>query len=122
MATSTLVESLLGALDSDVRKAFKQVFDYVLKNLRLGRPGHQAPSENLQASFVEGRTALVANEEFSILHGRESAPYLAIPVLDVGTVGSSVVPLVVTRAADVSRIYLSSSETDAPFSLLVEGP
>lgn len=122
MATSALVESLLGGLDADTRKALKAAFDYTLKNLRIGRPGHQEPSENLQASFVEGVTPGIANTEFSILHGREQAPYLAIPVLALDAEGARIVPLIVARAADSSRIYLTSSETDAPFLLLIEGP
>lgn len=121
MATSAAVESLIGSLDAVTKKALKAIFDYVLKNLRVGRPGHQEPSENFQASFVEGTTASVANQEFSILHGRDSAPYLAIPVVDLGTIGSKVVDLTVTRAADGSRVYFSSSVTDAPIRLLLEG-
>lgn len=121
MATSTLVESLSGGLDAGLRRALKAIFDYVLKNLRFGRPGDQEPTENFQASYVEGTTHNTPGTEFSILHGRGSAPYLVIPVLDVQTVGSQVVPLAVTRAADSKRIYLTSTIADAPVVLYVEG-
>lgn len=122
MATTPGVQAIIGGLEPDLKKVLVRVFDYVLKNLRIGRPGHQEPSENLQASFVEATTAAVANTEFSILHGRANVPYLAVPVLDLQAVGSKIVPLEVTRAADVNRIYLKSSETSKPISLLVEGP
>ncbi len=122
MAVSTYVESLLGGLDRDTKRALKTVFEYVLRNLRFGRPDHQVPSENFQAYFVEGRTAAVANEEFTIVHGLAQAPYLAVPVLDLQAVGASSVPLEVTRAADGVRIYLKSATVDAPITLLVEAP
>jgi len=121
MATSTIVESQTGGLESGLRRALKAIFDYVLKNLRFGRPGATEPSENFQANFVEGTTHSVAGTEFTVVHGRESAPYLAIPVLDLQTVGSRVVPLEVTKAADARRLYLKSTIASAAFTLYVEG-
>lgn len=120
MAKPEGVQALIGGLDPDLKKVIVRVFDYVLKNLRLGRPEGQ--SENLQANFVTGTTASIANTAFSVLHGRESAPYLAVPVLDLQTTGSRTPPLEVTQAADGVRIYLKSSETSKAFVLLVEGP
>lgn len=121
MASSAYVETAIGGLDSAVKKALKTIFDYVLKNLRLGRPGHQVASENLQAVFVQGTTPSIANTEFSIEHGMATTPYLATPVLDLQTVGSTVVRLQVSRAPDARRIYLKSPDTDAAVTVLVEG-
>lgn len=122
MAKTEGVTSLTGSLPPDVRLALQRIFDYVLKNLRLGRPDHQVASENLQASFVTGTTHAVAGTEFSIAHGRDAAPYLVVPVLDLQTVGARTVPLQVTRAADDTRLYLKSTIASAPICLLVEGP
>jgi hypothetical protein len=122
MANAGYVASLVGSLDAATKRVLNDVFTYVLQNLRLGRPVHQGRAENLQLYFLSGRTATVAGTEFSIAHGMGSAPYLVIPVLDVQTVNAEIVPLGVPRAADASRIYLSSSVEDAPFMVLVEGP
>lgn len=120
MANPEYVVAQLGGVDATIKRALTDVFRYVLGNLRLGRPENEARAENLQCYFLSGRTAAVAGEEFSIAHGLGSAPYLAIPVLDLQTVNAEIVPLGVPRAADASRIYLSSSVQDAPFTIMVE--
>lgn len=120
MAVIGGVEALVGGLDSLIKKAIIAIFDYVLKNLRFGRPAHQTKAENFQASYVEGTTHATADTEFSILHGRETAPYLALPVLDLGAIGSRTPVLEVTKAADANRIYLSSPEEGVPFTLYLE--
>lgn len=121
MASQGTVEALLGGLDASVRKAFKSIFEYVLKDYRIGRPGHQMAAENLRMVFVEGMTHATPNTEFSIEHGLETAPYVAIPVLDLQTEGSEIVALQVTQPADARRIYLRSSEAGVTFTLLIEG-
>lgn len=120
MASPAYINTIVSGLAADIKKAFVLVGEYVLGNLRLGRPGHQVRSENLQAYFVEGTTHAVANTEFSIEHGLATAPYLAVPVLDLQAVGSKLVPLEVTQAADARRIYLKSSETSKAVTLLLE--
>lgn len=121
MARVGYVETIVGSLEAQTKKAIIAIFEYVLKNLRWGRPGNQERAENLAGVFLTGTTHAVANTEFSIEHGLESAPYLLIPVLDLQTANSELVPLTVTQPADGRRIYLSSSETSAPFTVLVEG-
>lgn len=120
MANPEYVLAQLGGIDSDLKRVLAAVFRYVLQNLRLGRVAHQTRLENVQAYFLNGTTAAVANAEFSIAHGLGSAPYVLLPVLDLQTVGAKLVPLTVTRAADASRVYLSSSVTSAPVSVVVE--
>lgn len=119
MANPEYVASQLGGVDPGIRKSLTDVFRYVLGNLRFGRPS-QPRAENMQLYFVSGTTAAVANDEFSIAHGLATAPYLLIPVLDLQTVNAAIVPLTVTRAADASRIYLSSAEAGVTFTVLVE--
>ena len=124
MATVGHVETLCGGIDSAVRKAIVASFTYVLKNIRWGRPGEideQVMAENISAVFLHGTTPAIANTEFSIEHGLATTPYLLIPVLDLQTVGSSVVRLTVAQAPDMRRVYLKSPDTSAPFTVLVEG-
>lgn len=121
MATSSYIQNLVGSLDAPLKKALIAIFDYVLKDIRWGRPGHQEAAVNLQATFIQGTTPAVANQEFSIEHGMGTTPYLLIPVLDLQTVSSSVVRLTVARAPDVRRVYLKSPDTSAPFTALCEG-
>lgn len=115
------IETLAGGLESATKKALIGIFNYVLKELRWGRPGHQVFAENLHAVFLQGTTPAVANQEFSIEHGLATTPYLLIPVLDLQTVSSSVIRLTVARAPDVRRVYLKSPDASAPFTILVEG-
>lgn len=120
MARATYIETLFGSLDAPIRRALKQAFTYLLDNLRFGRPEHSGRAENLQAYFFSGTTPSTANEEFSIIHGLGRAPYLAIPVLPLDA-GATFVRLHVPRAPDGNRIYLTSPETNAPITILVEG-
>lgn len=120
MARAGYIEQLLAGLPSDHKRVLKLAFEYVLDNLRHGRPDDGSRAENGQAYFFEGTTPGVANTEFSIAHGLGSAPYLLIPVLPLDVVNARIVPLKVTRAADSERIYLSSSEINAYFRVMVE--
>jgi hypothetical protein len=122
VANPDYVVAQLGGVDAGLKRTLVEVFRYVLGNLRLGRPSTQTRAENLQAYFLYGTTPSVALQEFSIAHGLGAAPYLLLPVLDLQGVGAQIVPLVVTRAADASRIYLASSATDAAIAVLVEAP
>lgn len=121
MASPAYVEAILrGALPDAQRAAFKTAFDYVLNNLRIGRPVDQERAENLQNYFVVGTTAGVANQEFTVAHGLGTPPYIAIPVLPLQSVNITLPQLTVTRAADGSRIYLKSPAVGATFCLMIE--
>jgi hypothetical protein len=120
MATPGYIDSLIGALDKDVKLALKRIFEYVLRNLRLGPVAHQEKSENLQAYYLLSTTAAEANQEFSVAHGLGRVPYVVVPVLSLDSVNQQIVPLRVSRAADASRIYLASSSTSAAIAMLVE--
>lgn len=120
MARISYVESLIAGLPADAKRSLKLAFEYVLDNLRFGRPEVDERAENGQHYFFEGTTPAVANTEFSIAHGMAAAPYLLIPVLPLDVVNAQIVRLKVTRAADVERIYLSSPDTSATFRVMVE--
>ena len=109
MATMGYVESLIGGLDAGVRLALRRIFDYVLRNLRMGPVVNNTRSENLQAYFYTATTPGTANEEFSIAHSLGRTPTTLVPILGLDSVNQSIVPLVVSRAADATRVYLQSS-------------
>ncbi len=114
MATSSYVNSLLGSLAAPIKVALSQAFSYLLTNLTFGRA---EPGQTLQARGANLRIYPLS----ATTHGLPSAPYLLVPVAPLDTVGASIVPLTVTRAADASRIYLSSSATNATVFVFVEG-
>ena len=121
MARAALIDTITGGLDPDLRRVLKQIFEYVLGNLRLGQPVDQERAENLQAYFYDVVTPATPNTEFSIAHNLGVAPYLLIPVLPLQHLNAQLVPLKVTRLADVNRVYLSSSVASAGVTILVEG-
>jgi len=120
MAQVSYINQVLAGFPSDQRKALQLAFEYVLTNLRLGRPDPASRAENLQLYYFDGITASVANTEFSMVHGLAAVPYNMIQVLPVRVVGAQIVPLRVTRAADTNRVYLSSSVVNAPFMIALE--
>ena len=120
MAQPAYVESLLGGLPATEKVALKRIFDYVLRNLRFGPVVTQTRAENFQAYYLTATTPSTANAAFSVAHGLGRAPYLLVPVLNVGSANSQLVPLMVTQAADAQRIYLSSPSTSAAFAMMVE--
>lgn len=121
MANAVYIESLLGGMDRGLRRALRAAFEYLLGNLRFGHPVANERTENHQLYFVEGRTSVVANTEFTVAHKLGVAPYLAIQVIDLQAVNTQMVRLRVERAADTSRLYLSSPDVNAPFTLMIEG-
>src|SRR5581483_198485 len=102
-----------GRLDPNTKLAVSNMFEYVLKNMRLGRPDGRA--ENFSATFLSGTTSSVSGCEVVLPHGMERTPYVAIPVLALQTVNCSRPVLTVTRVPDARNIYVSSTETDVPF-------
>lgn len=123
MADLGFVEREINALPATLRPVFLRIFQAILKDLRLGHPVREQPDPltNFGGGFFTGTTAAVANDEFTLAHGFGRTPYLAYPVLCLDTVGSRVLDLQVTRAADDKRIYLSSPIQSADVTIVVEG-
>lgn len=123
MADLSSLLTKLGGLDPETKKVFTALLMELVPNLRFGHPkGEQPdPAKNFGGGFFQGTTAAIADTEFSIAHGFGRTPYLAIPVLPLDEVGSRLVDLTVTRAADDKRVYFSSPETDAAFTIYIEG-
>lgn len=123
MADLGFIESEIKSLPVELRPTFLRIFRALLKDIRFGHPiGDQPdPMVNMAGGFFHGTTPSTPGEEFSIAHGFGRTPYLALPVLRLDAVGSSVVSLTVARVADDKRIFLTSTVASAPFSLAVEG-
>ena len=120
MADRGYVKQNLGAFEGAQKVGLQTIFDYLLRNWRVGLPGNQKVAENMAWVQIDGVTHATADTEVALVHGLGSSPRVAFPCLDLGTVGAQMVPLKVTRAADASRIYVSSSSTSAAFTLFVE--
>lgn len=123
MADFGNVDVMLASLpDSDQRKLFSAVFKYILKSgLRFGRAIAGDATENFGGGFFKATTPAVANEEFTVVHSFGRKPYLLIPVLPLDTVNAKIVRLQVSKAADATRIYLKSPDTDAAVYFYLEG-
>jgi hypothetical protein len=120
MATKGYVDALLNALPDDAKNAVIQAFRYVLDNLAIGQPDSGKRATNFRWYRFDATTSSVANTEFSIHHGQGLMPLLCWPVMFLDSSGGRVVRLTVTRPADVQRIYLSSPDTSASVSMMVE--
>jgi hypothetical protein len=120
MANASYLKSLFGGADATLRRGLDSAWDYLLSNLRFGRPSNGTRAENHQSYFFSTTTPAVADTEFTIEHGMDVVPYLILPVLPL-TLGARLVRLRVSRAPDSRRIYLSSPDTDAPVTILLEG-
>lgn len=124
MASPSYVNSLMGGLDAALKRSLTFIFEYVLNNLRLGRPDAESDrtrAENFQWYYHEATTPSTPDEEFSVSHGIGREPYALIPVLNLQVVGSKMVRLTVTRLPDSRRVYLSSPDADAAIGFYLEG-
>ena len=120
MAVPGLVESLLGGVAPDLKRALVEVFRYVLPTGRFGPVEHQTKLESFQAYYANSTTSSTANDEFSIVHGLGRTPYLAQQVLSLESSGGQFVRLTVSRPADSQRVYLRSPEVSAPIAVILE--
>lgn len=122
MADFGNVETMLAGLqDANDRRIFKQVFQYLLKDVRLGRAVDGDPSKNFGGGFFTATTPAVANTEFRIAHTFGRPPYLLIPVVPLHVVNATLSRLTVTRAADSAYVYLSSPDTSVAVYVYLEG-
>lgn len=117
MASKAYVESFINALPADIRYPIRSALWYLMDNWRLGTA---ARAENAQLYRVSSTTHATANTEFTVAHGLSAAPALVVQILDLSQVNSQMVPLTVSRAPDAKYLYLKSSSTSAPFTMMVE--
>jgi hypothetical protein len=120
MSSKGYVESLINRLETTVRTSLKYAFEHVLDNGQIGSIEHREKAINFRWYRLDGTTSTAANQEFSIEHGLGVAPFHCLPLVPLTSSGAQLVRLTVTRTADASRLYLSSPDTNAAFSILVE--
>lgn len=123
MADLGFFESEIRTLPEALRPTLLRLFRALLTDIRFGHPSGEVadPLQNLAGAFLHSTTPAVANAELAIPHSFGRTPYLALPVLRLDAVGSSIVQLTVSRVADDKRIYVTSPITSAPITLAVEG-
>lgn len=120
MASKGYIDSLLNALPEGVKGPVTQAFRHVLDNLSIGLPDDMKRATNFRWYRFDSVTSSVANTEFSIHHGMGTIPLLCWPILPLDSSGGQVVRINVTRPADAQRVYLSSPDTGASLTLLIE--
>lgn len=117
MASIGYVRTLLNQLEDKVKKALEPAFEHAMTDNIIGTATKAA---NFRWVKLSSTTHGTANTEFTLAHGLGVVPTNVIPFLDVSLVGSQMVPLTVSQAPDVMRLYFKSSSTGAVFSVLVE--
>lgn len=123
MADLGFIETEIKSLPVEMRPTFLRIFRAFLKDIRYGHPtGDQPdPTLNMGGGFFHGTTPATPGDEFTIAHGFGRVPYLAVPILRLDSIGSSVVSLTVSRDADDKRVYFTSTEASTPISVFIEG-
>lgn len=106
--------------DPTTRSVMLQIIELGFGNLTFGGvDSDDKKATNFRLYFQPSMTA-ASTGQFTIAHGMESTPHLAIPVLDLTQPGATLVPIEVVRAADSKRLYLKSTSTNAKVAFLVE--
>jgi hypothetical protein len=121
MSSIGYVDTLIAPLPVEMRKIFTDVFTYTYATMLWGPVVNGRRAVNGQQYFISFLLPAVANQEIAIPHGLSAVPNLAVPVLDVRSPNSAIVPLTITRKADDHYLYLKSSATSVPVTLLVDG-
>jgi hypothetical protein len=120
LASKGYVESILNSLPDGVKKPVTLAFRHVLDNLSIGGVDDMQRAVNFRWYRFDAVTSSVANTEFTIHHGQGMTPLQLWPMIPLNATNVQVVRLRNTRAADAQRIYLSSPDTSASISVLVE--
>jgi hypothetical protein len=117
-----LRDMMRGIPDPTTREIMTRFVEYAFGNLTFGAidPSNKK-AKNFQL-YHQPSTTATSTGEFSIVHGMDRTPQLAIPTLDLSQPGAKIALIEVARAADSRRIYLkgAAGSTAALFSLLVE--
>ncbi len=117
MASKGRIDAALNALPQELRVPLRDALYYMMDAWKVGSG---ARAENAQWYRVTSTTSSVTLEEFTVAHGLGAAPLQVFPVLDLTQIGSQLVTLQVTRAADAQFVYLRSASTSAVFTILIE--
>jgi hypothetical protein len=121
MASIGYVDTLIAPLPAEMRKALTDCFTYAFATMLWGPVVNGRRAVNGQQYFISFLLPAVANQEIAVAHGLSAVPNMAVPVLDVRSANSAIVPLTITRKADDHYLYLKSSSVNVPVTLLVDG-
>lgn len=121
MAAIGYLESLLNTLPADVRRVLGAFVREGFTTLRFGAPSSAAVAcENLGGHLIPFTTSTVANQEVAVAHHLGRVPRLLIPCLPLNVVNATLPVLTITRAADMTYLFLKSATTTASGWLYVE--
>lgn len=123
MADIAYVRSALkGIPDPTTQRVLLTVFEHLMGNLTFGAVDPENKKATNFQMYHQPSTTATSTAEFSIVHGMDRTPQIAIPVLDLSQPGAKIVPIQVSKAADSRRLYLrvEAGSTNAPISFLVE--
>lgn len=108
-----------GIPDATTRQIMVTFVEYAFGNLTVGAVDEQNKKATNFAMYHQVATTAASTGEFTIAHGMDRTPSIAIPTLDLSQPGAKIVPIEVNRAADSRRLYLKSTSTGALVSFLV---
>lgn len=124
MAAIGSLEQICSGAPENIRPVLLAYTREWARSLRFGAPDDDDESpvrgENFGGALVPMRTSGTTNAEVAVAHDLARTPRLAIPVLNLGTVGSKTPVLTVTQPADATYLYLASDETNVLVLLYVE--
>jgi uncharacterized caspase-like protein len=121
MAAIGYLESLLNTLPAEVRRVLAAYTREAFGQLRFGAPATSAaPCENLGGHLVPYTTSSTANREVAVEHKLGRVPRLALQAFALNTVNATSPVLTITRAADMTFVYIKSATTNASGHLYVE--
>lgn len=120
MAKAAFLKALFGVFPGVQKSALYQAADFLCdRNWRFGPPG-STRSENMAGVFVQLTTSSVSTGVVSVAHGLGKIPDIFWPVGNPRVVNSFLPRLSVPRAADATRLYVTSPDTAVTCSLYVE--
>lgn len=120
MSQKGYVASLINRLETATRSTLLPAFDHIIDNGQIGGIEHGKKAINFRWYRLDGLTHATPGAEFTMAHGLGVTPLHLFPFVPLTSSGAQLVRLTVTRPADETRLYLSSPDTSASFSILVE--
>ena len=125
MAQSSYLKALFGGLPAEMKAAMHKAAEYLLdRNLEFGAVDTTQAinaARNMRGVYVKVTTAATANQEVAVAHGLGREPGVCWQVGAPRYVNTRFLgDLTFSRAADASRLYLTSASTSAIVYLYVE--
>jgi len=121
MSATGYLETLANPLPVEQRKTLIAIIREGFGKLSFGSPAAAAvKATNFDGRLVPVTTSGTINQEVAVGHGLARKPRLLIPCLDPNTVNATLPDQTITRAADATYFYLTSTTTNATFWVYAE--